>query len=578
MKKRKFYLTLGRRFIILSSVTFLIPLIMFSIFASRNFSEALNLKLQQMTDSSLGLIDKNIDYIINDVESTANLISTNQFTQALLLEEDVENRYTLDYRQKEITVINLLINTTNNKDFLETVYLGNQFTALKKNKSSIGSEKIENYQEIAKTQWYQELVQMKGKGCWYQGSDIPGFSNNLLVYAKSVLYMNNPRPIGILLVGIGEFPFSNIFTNQQVDFSSKILISQNDQIIYDYTPEDDDILQGLSKDEEKSLILKDGIVDGKSKVYVRHIYNQSSGWKITSIVPYKIFFAEKKSADTLIFGIAGLCFFIGVFLMSVFSQSITHTLKQLSSYVHSLREGEKAESISFSTKDDIGLIGNELVRVVSENQSLMENLYQSMVREKEAELMVLQTQINPHFLYNTLDAIFWIAKEYQAVKVEKMVIALSKVFKLSLNKGQKFSTIGQEIDLVENYLYIQKMRFGNGLHTVIDTPEELRDEKILKFILQPLIENSIQHGLADKKMAGTIKISVSQELPYLFIIVEDDGMGFSCPFEEAVSNGYALKNIQERLQLYYGEDCGLSLDTRLSDGTRIIVKMKKMNP
>ena len=115
--RKHFYLTLGRRFIILASVTFLFPLAIFACFASQNYSEAVNLKLEQMTDAALGLIDKNIDYIINDVESTANLITTNASTQTLLLEKEPE-KYTTDYRQKELAVKNLLVNVTNNKDFL----------------------------------------------------------------------------------------------------------------------------------------------------------------------------------------------------------------------------------------------------------------------------------------------------------------------------------------------------------------------------------------------------------------------------------------------------------------------------
>ena len=111
----------------------------FACFASQNYSEAVNLKLEQMTDAALGLIDKNIDYIINDVESTANLITTNASTQTLLLEKEPE-KYTTDYRQKELAVKNLLVNVTNNKDFFDTVYIGNEYTTVNKYRSSIASD------------------------------------------------------------------------------------------------------------------------------------------------------------------------------------------------------------------------------------------------------------------------------------------------------------------------------------------------------------------------------------------------------------------------------------------------------
>lgn len=576
MKKNGIYLTLSGRFVILASVTFLFPLVIFASFASRNYGEAVNQKLEQMTDAALGLIDKNIDYIIRDVESTASLITTNRSTQALLMEKDPE-KYKLEYREKEMAVKNLLINVTNNKDFFETVYLGNQYTSVNKYRSSIASEAIENYEAMTENDWYRELTEQKGKGVWYKGNEIPGFTDNLLIYAKSILNMNNPRPIGILLVGIGESPFSGIFSDQQVDFNTKILISQNDQIIFEYSPSEDEFLSALTEEQNRSLIHADGIVDISKKVYVRHIKNRFSGWQITSVVPYKEFQAEQTGSSRLFFSIAAGCFLAGVLLMCFFSYGMTRTLKKLRNYVEALRQGNTDTEVTFSSRDEVGMVGNELVRVVSENHRLMQNLYQSMYKEKEAELMALQAQINPHFLYNTLDSIFWMAQEYDAQEIGKMVVALSNVFKLSLNKGEKFIELGSELALVTNYLEIQKMRFGSALRTEIDVPEELKKVKILKFIIQPLVENSILHGLAENGMAGTVRVTAKQDGSRLNIAVEDDGQGFSCTFKEALQNGYALKNVEERIRLCYGEDCGVFMDPEVSAGCRILLRLKVYN-
>ena len=147
--------------------------------------------------------------------------------------------------------------------------------------------------------------------------------------------------------------------------------------------------------------------------------------------------------------------------------------------------------------------------------------------------MALQTQINPHFLYNTLDSIFWTAQEYHADEIGKMVVALSNVFKLSLNKGEKFITLEKELELVTNYLAIQQMRFGDSLHTKIDVPFELYNQKILKFLLQPLVENSLQHGLSEQGMNGTIHISATTDGTFLLISVEDDNRYYLSP-EKAI--------------------------------------------
>ncbi len=179
-KKKRIYLTLGRRFVILASVTFLLPLAIFACFSSRNYGDGINLKLQQMTDSTLALVDKNIDYIIYDIESTSALITTNASVQSLLLENGPQ--YSLAYRRKERSVWNTVINVTNNKDFLDIIFLANEHTAITKYRSSLAGEPIENYATLIASDWYKDLLSLRGKGAWYSGAEIPGFSSNLLAY------------------------------------------------------------------------------------------------------------------------------------------------------------------------------------------------------------------------------------------------------------------------------------------------------------------------------------------------------------------------------------------------------------
>ena len=138
--------------------------------------------------------------------------------------------------------------------------------------------------------------------------------------------MNNPQVIGVLLVGIGSSPFSEIFNNQQVDFNTQVLISQNDTIIFQYCPVNDSFLSSLTPDENKILIHSDGIINLSKKVYVRHITNVLQT-AITSVVPYKEFRAEIRQANLLIFSLAAGCFAVGVLLMCIFSNGITRTLK-----------------------------------------------------------------------------------------------------------------------------------------------------------------------------------------------------------------------------------------------------------
>ena len=229
-------------------------------------------------------------------------------------------------------------------------------------------------------------------------------------------------------------------------------------------------------------------------------------------------------------------------------------------FVDSFREKRSSETFVFNPQDEVGAIGDEFVRIVQENERLVVSLYKSRYREKEAELIALQSEINPHFLYNTLDSIFWTAEEYGAEKVANMAVALSNVFRMSLNSGKGICTLGEELQLVQNYMAIQNMRFEGRFQLRIDLPQEMLQMEIIKLILQPIVENAIYHGLKDEDIT---------------FIVQDDGVGFSVNAENPLGNGYALCNVDERIKLYYGEAYGLHIVSELQVGTTVFIAIRR---
>ena len=191
-----------------------------------------------------------------------------------------------------------------------------------------------------------------------------------------------------------------------------------------------------------------------------------------------------------------------------------------------------------------------------------------------SELIALQSQINPHFLYNALDSIFWMAEEHNATDISHMTVALSKMFRLSLNNGDKLITIRQELEMVYSYITIQEVRFEDHIHVSTSVEEELLDHKIIKFILQPLVENAINHGIVPKKDGGSIQLKIWREAEDLLITVTDDGVGFQADSTAIPSNGYALRNIEERLHLYYGDGYGIEIASSPGCGTSVRVRLK----
>lgn len=204
---------------------------------------------------------------------------------------------------------------------------------------------------------------------------------------------------------------------------------------------------------------------------------------------------------------------------------------------------------------------------------------------RKAELKALQAQINPHFLYNTLDSIAWMARLNQADKVEEMIDALTTYFRISISRGSDFISLREEFTHVEKYLSIQKIRYEKKLNYSIDIPNHLLEYKTIKMILQPLVENSIYHGIKEKEGPGEIKITATLDED-IVLCVEDTGIGMTkeklAELREMIASGkdynpnaYGVINVHKRIQVFFGEEYGLTFESEYSVGTKAFINIPK---
>ena len=228
--------------------------------------------------------------------------------------------------------------------------------------------------------------------------------------------------------------------------------------------------------------------------------------------------------------------------------------------------------VSFDTRGYFGEIrqlGGSFNSMMDKIRSLLQMVYKEQRDKREAEIRTLQAQINPHFLYNTLDTIHWMAEEHQAMDIVKLVSALTKLFRISLSRGREVISLAEEMEHVRSYLYIQKVRYEDKLHYRIDVPEALLRLRVNKLILQPLVENAIYHGIKQKRGEGHIHLSGERRGDALVLRVADDGAGM--PPEKcarlnealrdgggrACDHGYGIFNVNDRIRLSYGREYGL---------------------
>ena len=572
IRKALHSLSMAKKFLLLSAMTFILPLGFFVSYM--RYSSTVDNKLFQMTENVLSLIEKNVQYTINDVSDTGNIIMTSGEVQSVLS----VNPDAADYHQQilshETAVEDLLINLTNNKQYIGTILLANDNYSLAKYKS-LTYRIDKNPIDLGKELWMQETLDAYGKGCWFPSESTEYFTDNILIYTKLIRSLNQLHPLGILLIGIDKKVFEDLLSPVEELNNTQIIIWRDEGILYDSAPYENGVLSSMHQDELFTFLKTDGIkrLSAAERFYVKSIPCENTNWYITAVTPYNMLRLDKRNTLILFLCIAAMTLLVALLCSYLFTNNITETIRRLQRYVDNLKTGRQ-EKIHFNPTDEIGRIGNEFIRVVEENEKLTTNLYKSLYQEKESELIALQSQINPHFLYNALDSIFWMAEEHNAPDISHMTVALSNMFKLSLNNGEKLITIRKELEMVQSYITIQKVRFEDRIRVITSVEEGILDLKIVKFILQPLVENAINHGIAHKDDGGIITIQIRRKENDILITVEDNGIGFETHDIPIPSHGYAVRNIDDRLKLYYGADYGVQITSVPGQGTTAFVRLK----
>lgn len=269
--------------------------------------------------------------------------------------------------------------------------------------------------------------------------------------------------------------------------------------------------------------------------------------------------------------IALLSLVISLLVAYKVSKSVSGAVKDLVYYMKKVEKGDFSERFPVERTDEIGELMQRYNKMAKRLDLLIRNIIESKDRLKKSEMKMLQSQINPHFLYNTLDTVKWMAKMQRTEEVSSLITNLATLLRISMEDAEEFQTVGQSILWLESYLSIQKARYDDDLTYVIHVEEELMDLRIPKLILQPLVENAIVHGVEGK---GTIEVLGYREEDQVIFEVKDDGVGIEEKvavklLEEAPDQGIGLTNVHRRIELLYGKGYGVKIFTKADAGTTI---------
>lgn len=349
---------------------------------------------------------------------------------------------------------------------------------------------------------------------------------------------------------------------------------------------------------EQIPLLKAGVIGYREVSYATHTYVLSqytisnTQWRLAI---FQNFDAVKATMNRFIWTIMILVaalVVVTILILIVVTRSITRPLYALRSSMQKVEEqgytSYEPVPISGSTETrDLGRNYNEMMLRI---KTLNEDVLAEQNAQRLSELHALQNQINPHFLYNTLDSIVFMIDDGKNKEASEMVVALSRFFRISISKGRNIIPLKDEVEHVRNYLLIQKLRYKEAFEYTFDVPEDLNDLLVLKLILQPIVENAIQHGLLNKDGVGKIAIAAHMEGEILVLSVTDNGYGimpekideiYESFKDKNVYNGVGLKNVYQRLKIYFGEKADVKVTSVLDEGTTVTliipVKERKIN-
>ncbi|REK75246.1 HAMP domain-containing protein [Paenibacillus paeoniae] len=306
-------------------------------------------------------------------------------------------------------------------------------------------------------------------------------------------------------------------------------------------------------------------------------------WNVAAVIPNTIF-QEKINEVRLLTFIICLIFTIVYFVSgALLSNYFSRKVNKIVSVLDSFQEGNFHKRTNFKGNDEFSQISRALNEMGQNIGELIHKVYVADLDKKEAELDMLQAQINPHFLYNTLSSISRLAKFGELDKLQRMVIDLAKFYRLSLNEGRIMLPIGEELEQAKAYINIQKIKYEERMGVTFDIDPQILQYSTIKLIIQPFIENVLEHAWCGDRIH--MRIVGEMEDNHIVFKIIDDGVGISADLleqmndpEESISVGYGIRNVNQRIKLYYGQAFGVSIFSRLGIGTTVLIRIPTEKP
>jgi len=556
------------------------------IIAAISFSltyEAVEKNSREYTRQLIEQVNRNIESYITNMENISIMTLYNNDVREYLTRDDLSSEEEQVYSEKIKLLFDSILSTR--KDISSIMIFGYNGRVVISNNRNINE--LNPYINPTRQTWYKKAKEAGGAAVisspHVQNVLQDNYYRWVVSLSRELINTDGNEKMGIFVVDLNFSIINDMCSKIKlgkrgyvfiVDREGNIVYHPQQQLFYSNVK--NEMIDEVINSKENYFITNEG---NDSRIY--NIMNSvNTGWKIVGVSYINELVTNKNEIERSHTLWGFICLTTAMIISIMLSRRISRPIKHLDSLMKEVQKGNFDIKVDIESSNEIGELSRTFHIMITKIKELMEQNMKEQELKRKSELKALQAQINPHFLYNTLDSIVWMAEAKNSEEVVLMTSALAKLFRLSISKGEEIIPVHNEIEHVRSYLIIQQMRYRDKLDFEIDTDPEIYHYKTLKIILQPLVENSIYHGIKNKGGIGIIKIKGKICNDKILLQVIDNGIGmgpeeikniFEKSGKSPRGSGVGVKNVNERIKLYFGKDYGLEFQSEPNQGTTVNV-------
>ncbi len=568
------FFSLQYKILIFSFAIILMPTLTLGFFSYQESQKIVQQKVSISNLNTVRQVGERIEFIFQDAHDMSLFLIQNDDVREFFKLAD--NRGEAPVNTEAIRLNNKLMYLVSSKPYIYSIYF--------KGFNGIAMD-TKNASNPMDAEREREIIGLKGGYVWDRGTVVNynGTLTNVFSITRVVNDMHNiPDRLAIMKININEEELSKIYGNKimgkQDDF---FMIDAGHRIISSVDKEKLGRELSFPMDRGKPGDAKEGyfetMVDGQAFLVTYYLI-ENLNYTLVNLVPLRELLQENRIIPKTMLEVAAISFLVCVLFAVLFSAKVLSPLKKIGVQMKKVEEENFDVKINISGNDEVAMLGRSFNKMSAKLKELIQQVYLTRIKQREAELAALQAQINPHFLYNALDTIYWMGRMEKAFETSKLIEALAKLFRLSLNSGRELILLRDEVEHLNNYLIIQKKRYNGSIAFHVEIEDGLLGCTVLKLILQPLVENAIVHGIDKKDGRGSVSVVIMKVEEKVVYEVRDDGIGVDVSEINLLltgvgdsNRGFGIKNVNDRLKLYYGDEYGIEFFCEKGGGTRVVV-------